>query len=122
MKIHKQFLIPAWCLAVAGAALAAPRAEVVASGLENPWGVSFLPDQRFIVTERTGRMRIVGVDGKVGAPLGGLPEIAVGGQGGLLDVLVDAGFADNRTVYFCYAEPERGCSPRLEGAWAALSS
>lgn len=96
--------------AAMGLAMAAPRPEVVASGLENPWGVGFLPDGRFLVTEKSGRIRVVGADGKLGAPLAGLPAIASGGQGGLLDVLVDSAFARNRTFYFCYSEPEAGGS------------
>ncbi|RCW64124.1 PQQ-dependent sugar dehydrogenase [Pseudorhodoferax soli] len=81
------------------------RVQAVAAGLQNPWGLAFLPEGRFLVTERPGRMRVVEADGKLGAPLAGLPEIAAGGQGGLLDVVVDSGFADNRTLYFCYSEP-----------------
>ncbi|KIQ27834.1 hypothetical protein RT97_21450 [Variovorax paradoxus] len=82
------------------------RPETVATGLENPWGVTFLPGGRYVVTERPGRMRLIGADGKVGAPLAGLPTIAAGGQGGLLDVLADSGFEKNRTLYFCFSEPE----------------
>lgn len=89
-----------------GLAAAAPRSEVIASGLENPWGVTFLPGGRFLVTERPGRLRVVGADGKLGVPVAGLPPIATGGQGGLLDVLADSGFDGNRTVYFCFSEPE----------------
>lgn len=91
---------------LAGAAMAQVRTETVASGLENPWGVAFLPEGRFVVTEKPGRLRLVAADGKVGAPIQGLPPVAAGGQGGLLDVLADAGFAQNRTLYFCYSEPE----------------
>lgn len=84
------------------------RTEVVASGLENPWGVAFLPGGEWLVTEKPGKMRIVSREGRVGAPLEGLPAIAAGGQGGLLDVLADSAFAQNRTVYFCYSEPGAG--------------
>ncbi len=92
------------------AAMAQGRSETVASGLESPWGVGFLPGDRFVVTEKPGRMRIVAKDGKLGAPLAGLPPIAAGGQGGLLDVLVDADFRSNRTLYFCFSEPDAGGS------------
>jgi glucose/arabinose dehydrogenase len=97
-------------LGVCGLVFAQGRPETVATGLENPWGVSFLPGGRYIVTERPGRMRLIGADGKVGAPLAGLPAIAAGGQGGLLDVLADSGFDNNRTLYFCFSEPEAGGS------------
>ncbi len=98
-------LVLAGC-GLAGAAMAQVRAETVASGLENPWGVAFLPEGRFVVTEKPGRLRLVAADGKLGAPIQGLPPVAAGGQGGLLDVLADSGFAQNRTLYFCYSEPE----------------
>lgn len=91
---------------LAGAAMAQVRTETVASGLENPWGVAFLPEGRFVVAEKPGRLRLVAADGKLGASIQGLPPIAAGGQGGLLDVLADSGFAQNRTLYFCYSEPE----------------
>ena len=81
------------------------QAETVATGLQNPWGLAFLPDGRFLVTERPGRLRVVGVNGKLGMPVGGLPKIAAGGQGGLLDVLLDADFALNRQLYLCFSEP-----------------
>ena len=84
------------------------RADTVASGLEHPWAVAFLPEGRFLVTERPGRMRIVEPDGRVGPPLGGVPEVAAGGQGGLLDLVLDSGFAGNRQLYFCFSEPGPG--------------
>ena len=86
-------------------ATAQVRAEVVTSELQNPWGVAFLPDGRFLVSEKAGRLRVVESDGRRGAALQGVPPVASGGQGGLLDVMADSGFAANRTVYFCYSEP-----------------
>ncbi len=84
------------------------KAETVASGLVHPWAVAFLPQGRFLVSERPGRMRVVEADGKLRPPLAGLPPVAAGGQGGLLDVVLDSGFAANRTVFFCYSEPGAG--------------
>ena len=81
-----------------------PKVAVVANGLVNPWALAFLPDGRMLVTERPGRMRIVGSDGKLGPPLPGLPPVAAVGQGGLLDVVLDPKFASNRLVYWSYAE------------------
>jgi len=80
--------------------------ETIATGLEYPWGIAFVPGGRFIVTERPGRMRLVAADGTVGAPIVGLPSIAAGGQGGLLDVLGDSAFEKNRTLYFCFSEAD----------------
>ena len=81
------------------------RVETVARGLEGTWSLAFLPDGRMLVTERPGRLRIVTPDGKLGPPIAGLPAIRARGQGGLLDVALDPGFATNRTIYFCFAEP-----------------
>ena len=85
------------------------RIVTVARGLEHPWGVAFLPDGRMLVTERSGRLRVVARDGSVSAPLAGVPAVFAQGQGGLLDVALDRDFAASRTVYLSYAEPdERG--------------
>ena len=81
------------------------RAEVVAGKLEHPWGLAFIENGRTLVTEKPGRMRMVGPDGKVGDPIAGVPDVDARGQGGLLDVLADSGYARNRMVYFCYSEP-----------------
>ncbi|WP_422842820.1 PQQ-dependent sugar dehydrogenase [Acidovorax sp. M2(2025)] len=89
----------------AGAPAAPLAVETVAQGLEHPWAVAFLPGGRFLVTERPGRLRVVQADGRLEPPLAGLPPVAAGGQGGLLDVVTDADFARNRRIYFCYAEP-----------------
>ena len=50
-------------------------------------------------------MRIVETDGRLRPPIAKLPAIALGGQGGLIDVLVDSDFANNRSLYFCFSEP-----------------
>jgi glucose/arabinose dehydrogenase len=84
------------------------RTETVATGLDHPWAVAFLPDGRFLVTEKQGRMRVVAADGKVGPPLAGVPEVVTGRQAGLFDVVLDSGFASNRTLYFCFAEAGSG--------------
>lgn len=80
----------------------------VARGLAQPWGLAFLPDGRMLVTERPGRMRIVSPDGRLGEPLQGLPAVDAKGQCGLLDVALDPKFADNRWVYWTYAEAGEG--------------
>lgn len=79
--------------------------ERVASGLANPWGLAFLPDGRMLVTERPGRLRVVTASGTVSPALGGVPRVAARGQGGLLDVVLDPQFAENRLIYLSYAEP-----------------
>ena len=100
----------------------APQAQTVASGLQHPWGLAFLPGGRFLVTERPGRLRVVDADGRLQPPVQGLPEVAAGGQGGLLDVITDSDFARNRTVYFCFSEPGLGMDNSTALARARLST
>jgi glucose/arabinose dehydrogenase len=78
--------------------------RTIARGLVNPWSLAFLPDGAMLVTERPGRMRIVTPEGQVSPPLKGVPEVWASGQGGMLDIATDKSFADNRTIYFCFAE------------------
>ena len=82
--------------------------ETVAKGLAHPWGLAFLPDGSFLVTERPGRLRLVSKTGEVSKPLTGVPEVFAKGQGGLLDVALDPDFASNRLVYLSYSEPGEG--------------
>ncbi|MGH2405302.1 MAG: PQQ-dependent sugar dehydrogenase [bacterium] len=84
------------------------RIETVARGLEHPWGLAFLPDGRMLVTERPGRLRIVERDGRLSDPLAGVPQVFAQGQGGLLDVALSPGFAQDRLVYLSFAEPGEG--------------
>ena len=73
-----------------------------------PGRLRFLPDGRMLVTERPGRMRIVASNGQLSPPLAGVPKVFAVSQGGLLDVILDRNFAQNRTIYFSYAEPFDG--------------
>ena len=99
----------ALALVGAGAAQAQTvRQETVATGIEAGWGLAFLPGGSFLLTEKPGRMRVVAADGKLGAPLAGVPAVAAGGQGGLLDVVTDSAFAQNRRIFFCFSEPGPG--------------
>jgi len=82
--------------------------QTVATGLVHPWALAFLPDGKMLVTERPGRMRIVTPEGQLSPPLKGVPEVWATGQGGLLDVVTDRGFAQNRTIFFCYSERTSG--------------
>lgn len=82
--------------------------RVVASGLEHPWGLALLPDGRWLVTEKPGRLRLVTAEGQVGAPIAGLPRVDARGQGGLLDVAVGPTFAQDRLIYWSYSEPREG--------------
>ncbi len=96
--------------------------ETVATGLENPWSLAFLPDGRMLVTERPGRLRLIAADGKVSPPLGGLPRIAARGQGGLLDVVPDPDFRNNRMIYVSFAEPRENNGAATAVARATLNA
>ena len=84
------------------------RLETVAKGLDDPWSLTFLPDGRMLVTERTGRLRMLTAEGKLSDPVAGLPEVSAVGQGGLLDVALHPQFTDNRLVFLSFAEPREG--------------
>jgi glucose/arabinose dehydrogenase len=77
----------------------------VAEGLDKPWAIAFLPDGRMLVTEKPGRLRIVTQEGQLSDPVAGLPEMDARDQGGLLDVVLDPDFAQNKLIYWSYAEP-----------------
>jgi glucose/arabinose dehydrogenase len=87
------------------------RVTTVLSGLQNPWGLAFLPDGRFLITERPGRLRILD-RGVLSAPVTGLPAIWAQGQGGLLDVALDPAFQSNQRIYLSYAEVDPNNSGR----------
>jgi len=90
-------------LALPSAAVAAgPRVSTVARGLEIPWEIAFLPGGRALVTERPGRVRLLGRDGRLRrAPVARVPVTAQG-EGGLLGLAVDPRFAANRRVYLYF--------------------
>jgi glucose/arabinose dehydrogenase len=83
----------------------AVRLVTVTAGLDHPWGLAFLPDGRMLVTERPGRLRIVGPGGSLDpVPVAGLPRIDAQGQGGLLDIALHPKYRDNGLVYWSYAQ------------------
>jgi glucose/arabinose dehydrogenase len=97
--------LAAGALGLAPARAAEPQVQVVAHGLVNPWSLAFLPDGRMLVTERPGRLRLVAANGQLSAPLKGLPPVAAGGQGGLLDVVLAPDFTQSQRIVFSYSEP-----------------
>lgn len=89
--------------------------QVVASGLNKPWGMTFLPDGRLLVTGRTA-FTIITPDDPTPVPVRGAPEVDRGDQGGLLDVVLDPEFATNNLIYFTFSEP--GTPPETSTAVA----
>nr|WP_314918471.1 PQQ-dependent sugar dehydrogenase [Pseudomonas helleri] len=80
-------------------------ATPVVQGLDHPWALAFLPDKKgMLVTERPGHLRWVSPEGKLSAPLAGVPKVWAKGQGGLLDVVLSPDFANDRLVYLSFAE------------------
>ena len=84
------------------------KVDTIAKGLVNPWALAFLPDGGMLVTERPGRIRIVAKDGTLSSPLANVPKVFAVSQGGLLDLVLDRNFAQNKNIYFSYAEPFDG--------------
>jgi aldose sugar dehydrogenase len=119
-----------FCFLSLGLFVAAPQVAagqtinpvVIASGLVQPWGLAFLPDGKFIVTEKSGRIQVVDSNGKLNGAIQGVPEVLARGQGGMLDIITDSSFAQNRTVYFCYAEPASLLDPGSNANSTALAS
>ena len=89
-------------LAMAGTLPASHRIETIATGLDHPWSVAFLPDGRVLVTERAGRLRVIAKGMKPGT-IAGVPKVYEAGQGGLFDIVLHPHFAENQVVYLSYA-------------------
>ncbi|MCZ4305410.1 PQQ-dependent sugar dehydrogenase [Zoogloeaceae bacterium G21618-S1] len=95
----------------------------VATGLETPWSLAFLPDGRMLVSERPGRLRLVETDGRLSTPIAGVPLVHAEGQGGLLDVILSPGFAQDGLIYFSFAQPTaNGARTAVARAQLVLSS
>lgn len=109
----KLMLLAGACLAAVSVPVAAARfqserhdfeAQLVADQLTRPWGMAFLPGGGMLITEKAGRLRLLDAAGLLHpAPVAGLPEVRAQGQGGLMGIALDPGFADNRRVYLAYA-------------------
>lgn len=82
--------------------------SVLTKGLDHPWGIAFLPGGGMLVTERPGRLRVVRNGTLDPTPIGPLPSIEAVSLGGLLDVALHPGFADNRLIYLAYSKPGEG--------------
>lgn len=100
----------------------AVRLTTVTEGLDRPWGLAFLPDGRMLVTERPGRLRVVGKDGGLDpVPVAGLPRVDAQGQGGLLDIALHPKHRDNGLVYWSYAQRDAAGANGTEVARGRLA-
>lgn len=91
------------------------KVETVVTGLDMPWATAFLPDGRLLVTERTGKLRLV-KDGKIDPKeITGLPDLLYKGQGGLLDVVLHPDYAKNGWIYISYSSPKAAGEPGDDG-------
>jgi glucose/arabinose dehydrogenase len=84
------------------------EAKVISSGLKRPWGITPMPDGRFLITEKEGTMRIATATGNLSEPITGLPSVNSRGQGGLLGLTLDPSFSNNRMVYWVFSENVQG--------------
>ncbi|WP_407481241.1 PQQ-dependent sugar dehydrogenase [Elizabethkingia meningoseptica] len=82
--------------------------EEIANGLSKLWGIVVLNDGRLLITEKTGTLRIIDKTNKLSQPITGLPEVNSNGQGGLLDIVADPDFAQNRMLYWVFSERKDG--------------
>src|SRR5689334_1328150 len=84
------------------------KAEVLAKGFDQPWGMAFLPDGRLIFTERAGRIRFLSKDGRVSEPVKGTPSVFVRQDGGMLDIALHPDYARNGWIYLSYTTVQPG--------------
>ncbi len=82
--------------------------DTLATGLQNPWGMAFLPDSRILIAERPGRLRIWQNGVLQEEPVSGLPEIWAHGQGGLMEVVLHPDYEQNQWIYLGYSAPGSG--------------
>src|SRR3954469_12913641 len=97
------------------------RLTVLATGLNQPWSIAFLPDGDALITERAGTVRVFR-QGKLSDPIDGVPAVQTGGPRGLqglMDIVLHPRFAENHWVYLTYHKPvgEDGASTLARGTW-----
>jgi glucose/arabinose dehydrogenase len=108
MKKVLTILLSVFTIACSQAETTQPFNVDVIATFEEPWAMAFLPDDRLLVTEKKGHIRILSLDGTPHGEVAGLPEVDYGGQGGLGDVVLHPDFASNGLLYFSYVEGGRG--------------
>ena len=95
--------------------------KMLTDQLNKPWGITTLPDGRFLITEKGGTLRIVTNAGAIGQPIGGIPAVNSNGQGGLLGITIDPSFSQNRMVYWVFSDktPDGNCTAVAKGKLSA---
>lgn len=103
-------LLPAFVFAqaVVKSEKATFRTETFVEGLDHPWAMARLPDGRFLVTERPGRLRIIEEGRLLPEAVEGVPEVFARGQGGLFDIELHPKYSENGWIYLSYADPKDG--------------
>ncbi|MDV3250217.1 PQQ-dependent sugar dehydrogenase [Devosia sp. BK] len=96
-------------------------ATVVADGLEHPWGLAFLPDGRFLVTERSGQLLVLDDAGER-ITVDGVPEVVARGQGGLLDVVLAPDFETSGRLFMTFSEPAESAGLQRGTGTAVLAA
>lgn len=98
-----------------------PFVATAIAAFEEPWAMSFLPDGRLLVSERTGTLKLYDFDTGKAGEIGGVPAVVYGGQGGFGDVVPHPRHADNSLVYISYAEAGDGDTAGAAVARARLA-
>ncbi len=80
------------------------KVSEINTSLSSPWGLAFLPDGRMLVTEKSGTLKLLAADGSTVGTVSGVPAVNSGGQGGLLDVVIDPAYASNQRIYMTFSE------------------
>lgn len=84
--------------------------SIINNTLKNPWGISALPNGKLLITEKSGSMKVLTPQGELSGTITNIPAVIASGQGGLLGLCVDPDFANNRMVYWAFAENVSGGS------------
>lgn len=95
---------------IAGVKTTTPyRVTEITDDLDAPWGIAVLPDNRLLITEKEGDMRIVNPEtGDIGDEINGIPDVDDRGQGGLLGITLAPDFESDRMVYWVFSERVSG--------------
>jgi aldose sugar dehydrogenase len=96
------------------------RHITITDKLTRPWSVALLPDGRYLVSEKAGTLRLVAKDGALSEPIAGVPAVLALGQGGLLDVVLDAKFSSNKRIFFVFTQARGDNTSGLAIARATL--